>query len=191
MADRVRRDIIRSIEAEYRRHKALGERAFRQLPTEALGRAVEHENSVATNVWHISGNLESRFTDFLTTDGEKPWRDRDSEFEPREGASREELEEKWARGWAVLFDALASLSDENLSDVVVIRGLELMVHEALHRSVAHAAYHVGQIVQTCRRVRGDDWTYLSIPPGKSEEYNRNPTIDSAGAHTSTPPPAGT
>lgn len=180
------REIIGSIEGEYRRHRALAERAFRQLRPEDLGRAIQHENSVATNVWHISGNLESRFTDFLTTDGEKPWRGRDSEFEPREGVSREELEEKWARGWAVLFDTLASLSDEDLSDVVLIRGLELTVHEALHRSVAHAAYHVGQVVQTCRRIRGDDWAYLSIAPGRSEEYNANPTLDSAGAHASSP-----
>jgi uncharacterized damage-inducible protein DinB len=168
------RTVVSSIESEYRRYQRLGEESIRQLDAEALTRRPPGDgNSVAAIVWHIAGNLRSRFTDFLTTDGEKPWRDRESEFAAR-AVSAAEVRAKWEDGWEVLFRTLGMLSDADLARTVVIRGQALSVLEALHRSMAHASYHVGQIVFLARSLRGDRWEWLSIPPGKSDEYNRNP-----------------
>lgn len=168
------RTVVSSIEAEYRRYKALGEGAIAQLSDDDLSASGPHGgNSIAVLVWHISGNLASRFTDFLTTDGEKPWRHRDEEFVER-AVSRSELLEKWERGWSVLFQTLASLTDANLSGSVTIRRQPASVLEALHRSMAHVSYHVGQIVYLGKSIRGEAWSYLSIPPGQSETYNQDP-----------------
>ncbi len=169
--------VVRSIEAEFKRYKALGEKAIAQLDGAALSAPpTGGGNSIATICWHVSGNFRSRFTDFLTTDGEKPWRKRDEEFEAR-AVTRDELLAKWEQGWAVLLDTLQKLSDDDLDRSVTIRGQALSVLEALLRSLAHASYHVGQIVYAAKAARGDDWTYLSIPPGKSDEYNQNPTLE--------------
>ncbi len=131
------RDLIDSMSAEYRRYKNLGEGALAQATDEELSRiSSPDDNSLATIVWHIAGNLKSRFTDFETTDGEKPWRHRDEEFEARR-VSRDELLTKWNSGWAVLQSALAALDDSRLHDTVFVRGVEFKVHEALHRSLAH------------------------------------------------------
>jgi len=132
--------------------------------------------SIATLVWHISGNLESRFTDFLTADGEKPWRHRETEFEDRQ-VSRDALIDKWDRGWAVLFEALDPLVDEDLARSITIRDVPLTIAEALHRSLAHASYHVGQMAYIGKMLRGEEWHYLSIPPGGSAAYNANPTLE--------------
>jgi len=168
------RTVLSSIESEMRRYQRLGDGSLRQLDAEALTRRPPGDgNSVAAIVWHIAGNLRSRFTDFLTTDGEKPWRDRESEFTVRE-VSAAEVRAKWEDGWGVLLRTLGTLSDADLGRTVVIRGQSLSVLEALHRSLAHASYHVGQIVFLARSLRGDRWEWLSIPPGKSDEYNRNP-----------------
>lgn len=168
------RQVVASIEGEYKRYKALGEGAFNQLTPSELTQAAPGEgNSVTTLVWHISGNLASRFTDFLTQDGEKPWRDRESEF-ARRTVTREELVGKWEAGWQILSDALQRLNDEDLGRMVTIRGQPLMVCEALHRSLSHASYHVGQIVFLAKSIRGGRWEYLSIPPGQSREYNKDP-----------------
>jgi len=160
------RDLIASIEAEYRRYKTLGEGAINQLADSQLAQVPGTGNSIVTIVWHLAGNLKSRFTDFLTADGEKPWRDRDSEFLARE-VSRKELQAKWEHGWRVLFAALTDLSDVDLGRTVTIRGEPHTVAQALHRSLAHASYHVGQIVYEAKALRGADWRYLSIPPGQS------------------------
>lgn len=175
------RQVLSLIEGEYRRYKALAEGALDQLTPEQLAEGAGATNSVATIVWHISGNLESRFTDFLTSDGEKPWRDRDGEFE-RRAPSPETLREKWERGWAVLLDTLASLHDEDLERTITIRGVELRVDEALFRSLAHASYHVGQVVFAAKAMVGDAWSYLSIPPGGSAAYAANPTLEKASRH---------
>jgi hypothetical protein len=167
------REIVSSVEGEYRRYKMLGEGALEQMPEGDFARQLEGGNSVATIVWHISGNLESRFMDFLTSDGEKEWRDREAEF-ARRSVSREALLQKWNRGWSVLLAALEALDDSQLSSKVTIRGVALSVIEALHRSLAHASYHVGQIVFLGRVLRGDAWKYLTIPPGGSAAYNANP-----------------
>jgi hypothetical protein len=173
----VERDMVGSIEAEFQRYKALGEGAMDQLVAEELGqKRSPADNSITNIVWHIAGNLKSRFTDFLTSDGEKPWRERDSEFEPRQ-VTPAELQAKWEEGWGTLFESLSGLKDGDLHQLVSIRGLQLPVHEALHRSLAHASYHVGQIVYVSKLFRGDSWNYLSIPPGGSEQYNRNPVYE--------------
>ena len=169
------RDLIGAIEGEFRRYRALGEGTMRQLNGGQLcTRVSAHSNSVATIVWHVSGNLESRFTDFLTSDGEKPWREREDEFAVRTVAKHEVLE-KWARGWEVLMGALATLTDSDLGSTVSIRGVDFTVAEALERSLGHTAYHVGQITFLGKMLAGDGWTYLSIPPGGTTTYNTNPT----------------
>jgi len=164
------RALIASIEGEYRRYKALGENAINQLPDAQLAEAAGASNSIATIVWHVAGNLASRFTDFLTSDGEKPWRDRDSEFLARH-VNRAELQTKWEGGWRVLFATLSALSDADLAKTVTIRGQPHTVAEALHRSLAHTSYHVGQIVFVAKALRGADWRYLSIPPGQSSSIH--------------------
>lgn len=175
------RHLLSLIEDEYGRYKALAEGAMRQLSAEELVTDTAGANSIAMIVWHIAGNLESRFTDFLTTDGEKPWRNRESEFEPRT-PSRGEIGEKWERGWRILFGALQELTDDDLGRTVMIRGVAMGVDDALLRSLAHAAHHVGQIVYLGKCFRGESWEYLSIPPGESDEYNANPVFEKAGQH---------
>ena len=174
--------LIKSIEAEYRRYRALAEAALDQVPESLLSTAgPSNGNSLAVICWHLSGNLQSRFTDFLTSDGEKPWRNREEEFAPR-SITRDELKAKWSAGWDALFGALATLTDESLAKTVLIRGQPLAVHEALHRSLAHASYHVGQIVYLSHALCGDGWHYLSIPPGGSAAYNANPLYEKATTH---------
>jgi len=168
------RRIVGSIEAEYLRYRALAEGAFNQLTEAELAEAgAGGGNSIATLAWHVAGNLRSRFSDFLTSDGEKPWRKRDTEFEARR-VTHAALYEAWDGGWKTLLEALAPLTDAQLEATVTIRGQAFAVHEALHRSLAHTAYHVGQIVFLARALRGADWRFLSIPPGGTEAYNRNP-----------------
>jgi hypothetical protein len=160
---------------EYRRYRGLGEAAMAQVSDEALNHVPSIDgNSIGMIVRHLSGNLISRFTDFLTADGEKPNRDREAEFEPR-AYTRAELDALWSEGWAVLEGALAQLDDSRLADVVQIRGVPLSVHAALSRSMAHAAYHVGQIVLLARERADAEWQSLSIPRGQSAAYNLNPT----------------
>jgi Protein of unknown function (DUF1572) len=174
--------LIQPIEAEYRRYRALAEAALDQVPESLLCTpGPSGGNSLATICWHVSGNLRSRFTDFLDSDGEKPWRHREEEFQPR-AVSRAELRVKWAEGWEVLFATLAALRDEDFAKPVQIRGQSLTVHEALLRSLAHASYHVGQIVTVAHAFRGEDWVYLSIPPGQSAAYNANPSFEKPLAH---------
>lgn len=173
------RETIAAIEAEYRRYKDLADRALEQLDDAQLTtRPPGAGNSVATIVWHISGNLKSRFTDLLTSDGEKPWRDREEEFRDRR-VTKAEVLEKSAEGWRVLFAALAPLDDSRLGNAVKIRGVELPVREALLRSLAHTSYHVGQIAFWGKSLRGGAWSYLTIPPCKSDEYRKNPTHERA------------
>jgi uncharacterized damage-inducible protein DinB len=166
------RDFVASIEREYQRYKKLGEGAFAQLRDDELTAADGASgNSIAVIVWHMAGNFESRFTDFLTSDGEKPWRKRDEEFATR-AVTRAEVIAKWERGWTALFHALAPLADADLGRTITIRSEPHRVYEALYRSLAHAAYHVGQIVHIAKLKRGDEWRWLSIPPGQSDEFQR-------------------
>jgi hypothetical protein len=159
----VSRELIASIEREYDRYKGYAERTFEQLAIDELGRVLAPDgNSVATLVWHVAGNLKSRFTDFLTTDGEKPWRARESEFDERT-VTHDELRRTWDEGWSVLFATLGALADADLARRVTIRGESLAVSEALHRSLAHTASHVGQIVLLGKTLRAAGWKTLTIP----------------------------
>ena len=176
------RKLIESMTGEYSRYKALGEGAFAQLADAQLSSAQgEGANSIAIIVWHLAGNLNSRFTDFRTADGEKPWRNREEEFAPR-AVSRQELLAKWEDGWSALFAALAELADEDLSATITIRRQPLTIDQALLRSLAHASYHVGQIVHIAKVLRGAEWRSLSIARGASDAYNRNPAGETPERH---------
>jgi Protein of unknown function (DUF1572) len=174
---------LSSIVGEFRRYKALGDAALVQLKDEEIttGDPKAGVNSAAILVWHIGGNLKSRFTDFLTSDGEKPWRKRDEEFE-RRTVTRDELLAKWNSGWDALFRALDELADDDLQRRVTIRGESFAVHDALHRSLAHICYHVGQLVFLVKSFRGAQWKNLSIPLGRSDDANRSPVHQDPAAH---------
>ena len=157
-----------------RGHKRLAEGAFAQLRDEDFFLQLDDEaNSIAILIKHLAGNMRSRFLDFLTSDGEKPDRNRDQEFivelEPR--PSRAELMRWWETGWKYVFDAITPLPPEDLAREVTIRHEPHTVLQAIHRQVAHYAYHVGQIVLLAKHIRGAEWKSLSVPRGKSAEYN--------------------
>lgn len=162
---------------EYRRYRAIGERALAQIPDAALDTIPAPDgNSAAMIVRHLSGNLVSRFTDFLTSDGEKPWRERDAEFADR-SYTRAEVDALWQQGWAAVEGALATVGDADLGGTVTIRRQPLTVHAALCRSLAHVAYHVGQLVLLGRAQADAPWQWISIPKGASESYNAAPTME--------------
>lgn len=171
--------LVKDFIGEYERYRLGAEKAMAQVSDEAMNRVVApNGNSIAMLVRHMGGNLTSRFTDFLTTDGEKPWRNRDDEF--ADGVySRAEVDEIWKKGWAVLGQALGQLTDADLERTVTIRGQSLTVHDALCRSLAHAAMHVGQIVLLARILATDEWKWITIPKGQSQQYNQNPTLEKA------------
>src|SRR5690348_2217204 len=153
-------------------NKRLADRAVAQAPDDKLCVSLDaNTNSVAVIMKHVAGNLASRWTDFLTTDGEKPWRNRDDEFVDSFGG-RAQLLEAWERGWACLRQALKGLKREDLELTVLIRGEPHSVPLALERSLGHTAYHVGQIVQLARIHAGDKWNTLTIPRGGSEQFNK-------------------
>ena len=155
-----------------RGHKRLAEGAFAQLRDEDFFLQLDDEaNSIAILIKHLAGNMRSRFLDFLTSDGEKPDRNRDQEFVLDPRPSRPELMRWWEAGWKYVFDAITLLQPEDLARVVTIRGEPHTVLQAIHRQVAHYAYHVGQIVLLAKHIRGADWKSLSVPRGKSAEYN--------------------
>jgi Protein of unknown function (DUF1572) len=162
---------------EYARYRALGDKAMAQVSDEALNRVmVPDGNSIAVLARHIGGNLVSRFTNFLTEDGEKAWRDRDSEFDDAT-FTRLHVNEAWAAGWTTLEAELAALTDADLERLVTIRGHQLTVHAALCRSLSHVAMHVGQIILLARMLADAPWQSLSIPRGQSKLYNQNPTLE--------------
>ena len=174
---------VEAIADEFTRYKALGEAAIAQLGDEELVvTASEGGNSIVAIVWHLAGNLESRFTDFRTSDGEKPWRDRDDEFVLR-SVTKAQLLEKWERGWRALLTAIGQLGDADLLATVTIRRQQLRIDQALQRSLAHTAYHVGQIVFLAKQIRRGGWTCLSIPLGGSAAHNARGADESAKAHT--------
>ena len=149
----------------------LGEKTFAQIPDEKLfWQYNEDSNSIATIVKHLWGNMLSRWTDFLTTDGEKEWRDRDAEFE-NDIKSRSELLDKWNAGWEGLFIALKGLTADDLDKIIYIRNQGHTVMEAINRQLAHYCYHVGQIVYAGKMAANDHWQSLSIPKGDSKKFN--------------------
>jgi uncharacterized damage-inducible protein DinB len=163
--------LIDDFRSEYARWRKTAEQAIAQMPDDALNHVPSPEgNSVAMLVRHVSGNLVSRFTDFLTEDGEKPNRDRDAEFAERP-YTRAEVDEMMRRGFGVLDATLASLTDDDVRRTVTVRGEPMTVHAALARSLAHIANHMGQIVLLAKISAGNDWHSLSIPRGQSKTFN--------------------
>lgn len=174
--------VVSSLLDEYKRYKALAEAAIGQVSDEELARlGPGGGNSIDILVRHLAGNLKSRFTDFRTSDGEKPWRHRDNEFETA-SLTRPELMTEWDAAWETVIAEVSQLTDADLNGTVTVRRQPLRIDEALHRSLGHTAYHVGQIVYLAKEMRGDGWRTLSIPKGKSEEYNRQATRETAAAH---------
>ncbi len=152
-------------------YKSLGDKAIAQLDDEQLNwQYNDASNSMAIIIKHIAGNSISRWTDFLATDGEKEWRNRDDEFE-NEPASKENLITVWDKGWQCLFDAIEPLTDNDLLRIIYIRNEAHTVIEAINRQLAHLSYHVGQIVYLAKMVSGQSWQPLSIPKGKSKEFS--------------------
>ncbi len=161
---------IESVLKQLEYYKMLGEKTFAQLPDEKLfWQYNEDSNSIATIVKHLWGNMVSRWTDFLTTDGEKESRNRDAEFE-NDLTTRLEMMEKWDEGWKVLLDSLKSIDDEDLEKIIYIRNQGHTVLESINRQLAHYPYHMGQIV-FIGKMCAEKWTSLSIPKGNSGQYN--------------------
>ncbi|HWM93434.1 MAG TPA: DUF1572 family protein [Thermoanaerobaculia bacterium] len=161
---------LQDIRIQARKLKELADKALAQVRDEDLSVTLDPEsNSLAMIVQHLAGNLRSRWTDFLTSDGEKPDRNRDSEFEER-GKTRADLLASWEEGWARLFETLDSLAVEDLGKTVLIRSEPHTAVQAVNRGVAHAAYHVGQIVLLSKHFASGDWRTLSIPKGKSRDF---------------------
>ncbi|MDH4472175.1 MAG: DUF1572 domain-containing protein [Fluviicola sp.] len=164
-------DYLPSVIKQVEYYKLLGEKSFEQLTEEQLlWQANEASNSIAIIVNHLWGNMMSRWTDFLTTDGEKEWRNRDAEFE-NEITSRAELLHKWNEGWGCFLGALNSLQEEDLGNIIYIRNMGHTVMEAINRQLAHYPYHIGQIVFVAKLVCDEQWISLSIPKGNSQAYN--------------------
>ena len=155
----------------FRYMKDRGDRTFEQLDVEDMQWSPGLEtNSIAIMVRHLRGNMLSRWTDWLTTDGEKPWRDRDGEFEPPPRIQKEELLQQWEEGWGRLLEELENLETDQLLGTVMIRDRPHTVIEAIHRQLHHCAYHVGQIVQLGKMRKGAGWKTLSIARGQSRQY---------------------
>lgn len=164
-------EYLESAIKQFEYHKMLGEKTFAQLPDKNLfWQCNEHSNSIATIVNHLWGNMLSRWTDFMTTDGEKEWRNRDAEFE-QNITTKQELTEKWDEGWKVFLNTLKSLKTEDLGKTIYIRNQGHTVLEAINRQLAHYPYHIGQIVYI-GKMSAENWNSLSIPLGYSEQYNK-------------------
>jgi uncharacterized damage-inducible protein DinB len=160
---------------EFRKLKALADRALARVPDDRYFTVPsEGANSLALLVKHMSGNMRSRWTEFLTSDGEKPWRDRDGEFEIGPDDTRAALSARWEEGWRLLFAALEGLGADDESRSVTIRGESLTVTQAIVRQLSHYAYHTGQIVYLAKQFAGRDWESLSVPRGGSKRFNEHP-----------------
>ncbi|MFL1896624.1 DUF1572 family protein [Aquimarina sp. 2-A2] len=163
---------IISIKKQFEYYKALGDKAIDQVSNTALFiRPDLFSNSIAIIVHHLSGNMKSRWTDFLTSDGEKPWRNRDMEFKDVL-KTKEEVLHHWNTGWLCLFEAIASITQTTIHTPVYIRNAAHTIPEALNRQLTHYAYHIGQIVYLSKRSQGNAWQSLSIPKNASASYNK-------------------
>ncbi|MCW3078652.1 DUF1572 family protein [Segetibacter sp.] len=161
---------LESVIKQFEYYKLLGEKTFNQVPDEGLlWQYNEESNSIATIVKHLWGNMLSRWTNFLTTDGEKEWRNRDAEF-ANDIETREELLSKWHEGWKVFLTTLYSLREDDLEKVIYIRNQGHTVMEAINRQLAHYPYHIGQIV-LIGKICAENWVSLSIPRGTSNDFN--------------------
>lgn len=173
MSDDLAKDFLDDALKVFRTYKQLGEKAMAQARDEELFVTLDAEaNSIALVVKHLWGNMRSRWTDFLTTDGEKPDRQRDTEFELNEGATRADVERWWDEGWRLVFAAIEPLTPADVRRTVLIRGEPHTVMQAITRQIAHYAHHVGQIVLLAKHFRSAEWQSLSIPRGQSETFNQ-------------------
>lgn len=162
---------IKSALQQFREYKLLSDKTFLQLSDDDFFfQPNEETNSIAINITHMHGNMQSRFTNFLTEDGEKPWRKRDDEFRVKR-YTREELLGLWEAGWQTVFTAIEQLSAADIEKMIYIRSKPLTVPEAIHRQLTHYAYHTGQIVMLGKIIRNKDWQSLSIPRDQSQEFN--------------------
>lgn len=153
-------------------YKELGDKTFEQLKEEEFHFAPNAEsNSIALIIQHTAGNMLSRWTDFLTTDGEKEWRYRDTEFE-EQNLTKQQLVDFWQKGWDCLFNSLHVLTEEDLLKTIYIRSEGLLVIDAINRQMAHYPYHVGQIIYVAKMIKNEDWQNLSIAKGHSNQFNR-------------------
>jgi Protein of unknown function (DUF1572) len=160
--------VLTTLVAEYRKLKTLGDRALAQIPENGLNLVLDPEsNSIVVLVRHLAGNMRSRWTDFLTTDGEKPNRNRDGEFDQAITLTRDEVLAEWENGWAVLLKGVEALTTADLQRTVTIRGEAMTVFEAMTRNVLHVAQHVGQILLLGKHAAGPKWESLSIPRNRS------------------------
>lgn len=172
MSDQLIKNYHTDTLTSFRNYKKLAERAIKQISDDEFFATIDEEaNSIALIVKHIAGNLRSRWTDFLTADGEKPDRNRDTEFELT-GDTRDGLMRFWEDGWQTLFDAITPLTVEDFSNTITIRGEPHTVVEAINRQLTHYAYHVGQIVLLAKHFRSSEWRTLSVPKNRSQEFNR-------------------
>ena len=163
---------LESVIQRFKEGKILSEKTFDQLKDEEMHfQPNEESNSIAIIIQHLYGNMLSRWTNFLTEDGEKEWRNRDDEFEVHD-LSKQQLIEKWNEGWKVFLDSLESLTPDDLSKTITIRSQPLNVVDAINRQMAHYSYHVGQIVYLGRWIRKGEWKSLSIPKNKSRQFNQ-------------------
>ena len=166
---------LEEVRRQMRGHKRMGEAAMAQLRDEEFFVTLDPEaNSIAILVKHLAGNMRSRFTDFLTSDGEKPNRFRDREFEITPATTRAEVMQWWETGWACVFNAIDPLKPEDVMRTVTIRGEPHTVLQAVNRQIAHYAQHIGQMVFLAKHLRSSEWKTLSIPRGKSEEFKKVP-----------------
>lgn len=166
-------DYLENIKKQFKYYKMLGDKTFAQLEDDKLFWQYNADsNSIAVIVKHLRGNMLSRWTDFLTSDGEKGFRDRDAEFE-NDIKSREELLVKWNEGWTCLFNAMNSLSTNDLDKIIYIRNQGHTVSEAINRQLAHYSYHIGQIVLLGKMLTEKGWTSLSVPKGNSQAFNED------------------
>nr|WP_297785983.1 DUF1572 family protein [uncultured Allomuricauda sp.] len=163
---------LKSVTFEFQRYKSMGDKTFAQISDRDINwKYAETDNCIAVIVKHLTGNMLSRWTNFLSEDGEKSWRERDMEFEGPY-TSKAEMISAWEKGWKCLFNALKSIDSTNFDNKVTIRGEEHSIPEAINRQLAHYASHVGQIVFIGKMISGSDWHTLSIPKGQSAAFNQ-------------------
>ena len=163
---------LKSVLFEFQRYKTMGDKTFAQMSdVDIHWRYAETDNSIAIIVKHMVGNMISRWTNFLTEDGEKSWRERDMEFE-KPFSTKAEMIAAWEKGWKCLFDALAQIDSNNFQHNIKIRNEEHSIVEAINRQLAHYASHIGQIVFVGKMIKCDDWNSLSIPKGASKAFNK-------------------
>jgi hypothetical protein len=164
---------LQDMQERFQSLKDLGDRAIAQVSDGEFFHQLDGEsNSIAVLLQHMGGNLRSRWTDFLTTDGEKPDRNRDGEFVIEPGTRRSDVVARWEEGWRCVFDTFSALRPEDIEKMVRVRGEPHSVPQAIHRQVTHAAYHVGQIVFLAKHYRSSEWNTLTIPRGGTEAFNR-------------------